>query len=207
MAFDKFTTRFKKAFNDYKDTQAEKKAAEAARQQAILAGQIEPISVVVNLKPGEKAYAEYAAKRMAIVDGVVEKTVGKSKKKGVLTRAVVGGVLLGPLGAIGGAATAGTKGTSTTTQEIVSKLAMVDKGNLIFTNKRIIFLGDTVVSLPYQKLIAVSFGRTMGGKKLMVKYDDMLKNEHYILGGGQAKDTELYYKGITEHLLIDSANA
>lgn len=120
----------------------------------------------------------------------------------MITRAVVGGVLLGPLGAVGGAATAGSKNNSTTTQETVSRLQQVDKGSLIFTNKRMMFIGTGVVSLPYDKLIAVSFGSTMTGKKITVKYEGMLKDEHYVISGDKAKDTELYYRGITEKLLL-----
>lgn len=202
MGFGDLTNKIKKAANDYKENQAVKKANEEARQQAILSGNIEPVQVVVNLEPNEKAYAEFSSKRMAIIDSIVEKTVGKSKKKGVVTRAVVGGVLLGPLGAVGGAATAGSKSNSTTTQETVSKLQQVDKGSLIFTNKRMMFIGTDVVSLPYNRLIAVSFGSTLTGKKLTVKYEGMLKDEHYILSGDKAKDTELYYRGITEKLLL-----
>ncbi len=202
MAFEKFTAGVKKKINDYKDDQARKKAEEEARQQKILAGDIEPVQVIVNLEPNEKAYAEFAAKRMAVVDRVVEKTVSKSKKKGVVTRAVVGGVLLGPLGALGGAATAGSKGNSTTTQETVSKLEAIDAGSLILTNKRLVFMGQNLVSLPYTKLLAVSFAGSMGGKKLIVKYEGMLKDEHYVVSGDKAKDTELYYKGITDKLLL-----
>ena len=202
MAFEKFTAGVKKRINDYKDEQARRKAEEEARQQKILAGEIEPVQVIVNLEPNEKAYAEFGAKRMAVVDRVVEKTVSKSKKKGVVTRAVVGGVLLGPLGALGGAATAGSKGNSTTTQETVSKLEAVDTGSLILTNKRLVFMGQNLVSLPYNKLLAVSFAGSTGGKKLIVKYEGMLKDEHYVVSGEKAKDTELYFKGITDKLLL-----
>lgn len=207
MAFEKFTSSIKKKINDYKDEQARKKAEEEARQQKILSGQIEPVQVVVSLEPNEKAYVELAAKRMAIVDRVIEKTVSKSKKKGVVTRAVVGGALLGPLGALGGAATAGSKGNATTTQETVSKMEAVDSGSLVLTNKRLMFVGQNIVSLPYSKLIAVSFANTLGGKKLMVKYEGMLKDENYVVSGEKAKDTELYYKGITSKLMLRETNS
>lgn len=202
MAFENFTSRIKKAVNDYKDDQALKKADEEARQQAIRSGDIQPIQVVVNLESDEKAYAQFGAKRMALVDRVVEKTVGKTKKKGVVTRAIVGGVFLGPLGALGGAATAGSKGSSTTVHETVSKLEAIDGGSIIFTNRRLIFVGREVVSLPYGKIVAVSFGKTMSGKKLIVKYEGMLKDEHYVLSGSNAKDSELFYEGVTKNLLL-----
>jgi hypothetical protein len=213
MAFKEFRARYKAAAAEYKEKQALKKAtaeaqkqamkaAEDARIQAILSGNINPVQVVVNLQPDEKAYADFGAKRMGIVDTVIQKTVGKSKKKGVLSRAVVGGVLLGPLGAVGGAATAGSKNNSVTTQQTVSKLQIVDTGSLIFTNKRIVFVGNNVLSLKYDQLIAVNFDKTRTGMKLHLKYEGMLESEHFVVGGEKAKDTELYFKGITEKLLV-----
>jgi hypothetical protein len=213
MAFKEFRARYKVAATEYKEKQALKrattearkqaiKAAEEARIEAILSGNIEPIQVVVNLQLDEKAYADFGAKRMAVVDSIIEKTVGKSKKKGVVTRALVGGVLLGPLGAVGGAATAGSKNDSVTTQQTVSKLQVVDTGSLIFTNKRIVFVGNNVLSLTYDQLVAVNFDKTRAGAKLNLKYEGMLKGEHFIVGGDKARDTELYFKGITEKLLL-----
>lgn len=218
MAFEKFTSSIKKKVNDYKEDQARKKAEreaerarqeaeEQARQEKILSGEIEPVQLTVNLEQNEKAYADFGAKRMAIVDRIIKKTVTKSKKKGVVTRAVVGGVLLGPLGALGGAATAGSKGTSSTTQETVSKVETVDSGTLLLTNKRIMFMGQNIVSLPYNKLLAISFANASGGKKLIVKYEGMLKDEHYVVSGEKAKDTELYYRGITDKLLLQEAKS
>lgn len=217
MAFENFRSRYKQASAEYKEKQALKKAtaeaekeairvAEEARVAAILSGKIEPVQVVVNLQPGENAYADFGAQRMAVVDRIVEKTVGKSKKKGVLTRAVVGGVLLGPLGAVGGAATAGSKHNSVTTQQTVSRLEAVDTGSLIFTNKRIVFVGNNVLSLKYDQLIAVNFDKIKTGTKLHLKYQGMLQGEHFIVGGEKAKDTELYFKGITEKLLLSEQN-
>ncbi|CAN5160740.1 hypothetical protein BH09PAT3_BH09PAT3_7130 [soil metagenome] len=202
MIFKDITNKIHKAATDYKEGQELKKATEEARKQSILDGKIEPVQVLVNLEQDEKAYADFGAKRMAVIDSIIEKTVGKSKKKGVITRAVVGGVLLGPLGAVGGAATAGSKNNSTTTQETVSKLQVIDTGSLIFTNKRIVFVGNNVLSLTYDKLIAVNFDKTMSGMKLNLKYEGMLKGEHFIVGGEKAKDTELYFKGITQKLLL-----
>lgn len=217
MALENFRARYKQASAEYKEKRALKKAAEEAHKQAvkaveearieaILSGNIEPVQVVVNLQSDEKAYVDFGAKRMAVVDSVIEKTAGKSKKKGVLTRAVVGGVLLGPLGAVGGAATAGSKSNSVTTQQTVSRLQAVDTGSLIFTNKRIVFVGNNVLSLKYDQLIAVNFDKTRTGTKLNLKYEGMLKGEHFIVGGEKAKDTELYFKGITEKLLLTEPN-
>ena len=202
MVFDNLQASIKKKVKNYKDEQARKKAEEEARQEKILSGDIEPIKVVVSLEPQEKAYVELSAKRMAVVDRIVEKTTGKTKKKGVVGRAVVGGVLLGPLGALGGAATAGSKGNSTTTQHTASKMEVVDDGSLVLTNKRLMFIGQNIVTLPYNKILAVSFTNNISGKKLLVKYEGMLKDEQYAVSGEKAKDTELYYQGITKNLML-----
>lgn len=179
-------------------------ALEKERQQKILTGNIKPIVVSMNLRPDEKAYLELSAIRMASVDSVIEHSVGKSKKKGgnVVGRAIVGGVLLGPVGALGGAVTAKSKNSSTTTQQVVSKIEKVDSGQLILTNKRFIFLGNNnVISLTYPEIIATSFS----GNNATIKYSGMLNSEHYVVHGPTATDTQLYYSGITQHI-AKSAN-
>jgi len=181
-----------------KAVQAQAAADEQARQQSILAGNIAPIAVTVALQPGETAYLQLNAKRMAQVESVVQTTVGKSKKKGVVGRAIVGGVLLGPLGAVGGAATAGSRNKSTTVSQTVSRLQVVDNGTLIFTNRRFLFIGqNNVFALPYSELIAVEFS----GKRASLKYNGMLNGEYYELIGFAATELQLYYSGITQNLL------
>lgn len=175
-------------------------ALEQARQKEILTGNIKPIVVSMNLQADEKAYLELSANRIASVDSIVEHSVGKSKKKGgsVVGRAIVGGVLLGPVGALGGAATAKSKNSSTTTQQVVSKMEQVDSGQLILTNKRFIFVGNNnVISLTYPEVIATSFS----GNNVTIKYNGMLNSEHFVVFGPTANDTPLYYKGITEHIV------
>lgn len=181
-----------------KEEKARQVALEQARQQKILAGDIVPITVSMNLQADEKAYLELTARRMASVDSIVEQTVGKSKKKHVVGRAVVGGVLLGPIGALGGAATAGSKNKSTTTQKTVSTIQQVDSGQLILTNKRFIFVGNSnVISLSYPEIIATGFN----GNRASIKYAGMLSGEYYEISGSSANDTQLYYNGITQHLI------
>lgn len=82
------------------------------RKELILAGNIKPISISTKLQKNEKAYTLIKAKRTASVDQIVEKTTGKSRRKGVLTRGIVGGVVFGPVGALAGAMTAGGKNSS-----------------------------------------------------------------------------------------------
>lgn len=201
MVFDKLTSKIKGATSDLRNQYETKKADEAARKAAIVAGDIDPIQVVVNLEPGEVAYASFPAKRMANVETHSQKTVGRSKKKGVVLRAVVGTMIASPIGGVVGAATAGSKSESVTTTEVSSELKQIDKGNLIFTNRRIVFVGAGVVSLPFAELIAVAFKNGLTGANVSMKYNGMMPNEHYLLSGAQAKDSELYYRSIQANFL------
>lgn len=194
---------FNKAKELYKQRQDEKARlieAEVARKQKILDGELAPITVKATLQPNEIAYLELTARRMAAVDSVIQETVGSSKKKHVVGRAIVGGVLLGPLGAVGGAATAGSKQTSTTTERTISEINVIDSGQVVFTNKRFIFLGnnDSVISLPYSEIIAAGFS----GNQVRLRYAGMLGGEYYEVFGDNAKDAKLYYTGITQHQTI-----
>jgi len=177
--------------------EAERQAvAEESRRQKIASGKIEPISVSMRLKTGEKAYLELTARRLASVESVIEETIGKSKKKHVIRRAVVGGVLTGGIGAIVGGATAGSRHTSTTTQRTVSSTELVDSGKLVLTNERFVFIGNNnVISLPYDEVIVANFN----GNQVSIKYSGMLNDEHYDVFGLAANDAQLYYNAITQN--------
>lgn len=196
----KIFDKAKGALNNYQANQQAKKEAEEARQNKIRSGDIEPIDADCKLEDGEKAYFVVSANRMALVDRIIEETKGKSKKKGVVGRAVVGGLLLGPLGALGGAATAGSKDNSKTTQKTVTKIESIDNGKMIFTNKRLIFIGNNVLYLPYNELLAVEFSNRSNGQSLIVKYQGMENGEYYDLTGIGSKDSSLYYQGITAQI-------
>jgi septum formation inhibitor MinC len=179
---------------DRKEEKAQALALEEARHRKILRGELEPITISMNLQADEKAYLELTARRMASVDSVISETVGTSKKKHVVRRAVVGS-LVGPVGTIVGGATAGSKQTSTTTQKTVSSTELIDSGQMILTNQRFIFVGNNnVISLPYSDIVATGFS----GNTATIKYAGMLNGEHFEVFGPNAKDTQLYYNGITK---------
>lgn len=171
------------------------------RKELILAGAIEPIKVSAKLRPKEKAYIVINAKRTAAIDRTVEVTSGKSKRKGVLTRGIVGGVVFGPVGALAGAVTAGSKTNSKTTQKTTTKFEFIDAGELIFTNQRVLFVGNKeIISLPYNTLIDYKFGRGLLGRTFEPRYEGMLSHESYVLSGPTAHEAELFYRGITLNL-------
>lgn len=172
------------------------------RKELILAGAIEPIDVSAKLKRGEKAYISLNAKRTASIDHQVEITKGGSKRKGVLTRGVVGAVITAPtgfglVGGILGAATAGSRTKSQTTQKTVTKFEFIDAGELIFTNQRVLFVGNKeIISLPYDALIDYKFGRNLLGRTFEPRYEGMLSHESYVLSGPAAKEAPLFFEGI-----------
>ena len=191
---DDFIKSLTKPFED-------KKAANEAHKQAVANGDISPITPSVKLKQGEKAYAEFTAKRKAIVTTTIQRTVEKTKKKGGITRAVVGGALLGPVGAVVGATTAKSKGNSVGYTEDIESLKDIDQGILVLTDQRMLFVGQEIVSIPYDELVGVKFKNTITGAEISVKYAGMLKGEQYFISGKEAKLSKMYYQAITEKLL------
>jgi len=168
---------------------------ELARKEKILSGMIDSITTTFNLKNGEAAYLQFNVDRIAEKEYVETQTVSKAKKQGVLTRAIVGGVLLGPLGALGGAATAGEKGTGKTTYNTVKRNETIDSGTMVFTNKRILFVGKAMFSIYYDNIVSSSFACNI----LTIKYPEMMAGEYFRVYN--CKDCYLYFKGITNNLV------
>ena len=191
---DDFIKSFTKPFED-------KKAAVEAHKQAVMSGDISPITPFVKLKQGEKAYAELPAKRKALVTTTIQRTAQKTKKKGGITRAVVGGALLGPVGAVVGASTAKSKGNSVGYAEEVENMSDIDKGVLVFTDQRMLFVGQEIVSIPYDELVDIRFIDMLTGAEISVKYAGMLEGEKYFASGKEAKLSKMYYQAITEKLV------
>lgn len=177
------------------------KALEEIKLQNILEGKIEPIVISMNLGKDEKAYVQFNADRWVMVETVTQHTKGKSKKSGGLIRALVGGVLLGGVGALIGTTTTGSKYSEVTTEKREQKLEVIDSGLLVFTNKRIIFQGKkNVKALTYQDIISTNFSNN--GADITFQYEGMLSGEKFELCDSNYKYGKVYYFGITENLLI-----
>lgn len=193
----------KRAAKDFQARQSEKKAAKEEQKNQILSGNIPIVHTDLNLPQGEQVYFEAKAQRMALIEYEVEETTGKTKRKGTIRRAVVGGALLGvatggigaALGAVGGAVTAKGKTKSKTTTRTVKKKEKVDQGRLVFTSKRVMFVGNEVISIPYSQIIEHNFSLMLGSGSITIKYQDMLEGEYYQVSG--ARDAEIIYQGIT----------
>lgn len=194
-----------KDFNEMKKADAAAKiiareealAVENVRQEQLVKGVFEPVPMTINLDEHESAYAVFNASRYALVDKVTETTTGRTKKKGIVGRAVVGGVLLGPVGALGGAATAGSKTHSTTTLNTSKVSDAIDHGQLILTNNRLLFMGNNgILSLPYTEILAHDFyQRSTAITNLKLKFLEMLPGEYFALSGPAVKDANLDFSG------------
>ncbi|MBI2798554.1 hypothetical protein HYX70_04700 [Candidatus Saccharibacteria bacterium] len=174
--------------------------AENERREAVLSGKLTPISFQgLSLDDGETAYYGVGVIRFADREYVTEVTTGKSKKKHVVSRGLVGGVLLGPVGLVAGAATAGSKHNSKTTQQTDIRTEEIDRGSFYLTNKRLLFVGSEILSLPYSNILAFS----VESNKLYLKYPEMQRNEYFQVTDNN-NELDLYYQGVQKSL--DSSN-
>lgn len=186
---ENFLDKRRKKEEEKKAIYEEKKIQERKRRFPILSGNIKPIKTTFNLNKGEDVYFQSSAERLAEVEYIESHTTGQTKKKGVLRRSVVGGVLLGGVGAVIGGATAGDKIKSTTTQEKINRTEAVDTGTILFSNKRILFIGKEVLDISYDEILAVNFDIPY----FEIKYPSMIKGENYKIDNLDAK---LYFEGI-----------
>ncbi len=177
----------------------EKVAQERKRRFGILSGNLTDVPTSVHLKDGEKAYHMFSTQRYADSDYVETYTSGTDKKKGVVGRAFVGNILFGPAGAIIGGVTAGSKNQSTTTQQKIVRTEPIDSGDILFTNKRVLFVGKEIIEIPYAEILSVSYEDVILEHKeripmMYIKYSSMLKGECYAVENNG--DTALYYQGL-----------
>lgn len=126
----------------------------------------------VPLRPGEIVHYVHPSQRY------VERHVGQristvSRSKGTITRAIVGEIVAGPVGAIIGGATS-SKVTTGTAQNIFNVVA-VDAGELILTNERAVFLGERdTIEIPNGSIMRYTLA------------DDRLVLEHGARESGEA---------------------
>ena len=196
MAKESFSDRFKSALVNQLADVANKTAIEDESVIEAREGKLKPLEVKIALNLGEAAFTEYPCKRTATVDRIEEKTVSSTKKKGVLGRAVVGGALVGGVGAIVGAVSAGSKTNAKTTQETVSSEETLDQGHLYFTNSRLLFVGNEIVSVDYKSLISIEFKMTLAGCRMELKYPGMLKNETFVIPGRDGLNAKDMFRAI-----------
>lgn len=182
----------KQMIDDKKKEMEDKKAAEAARILSIKEGNFDPIDVEFTLEDGEEAYLKIPAERFAKVETVVQQTFENTKRKGTLGRAVVGGVLLGPLGAVAGAATAKKQTTGHTSEEVISSIKSQGAGTLLFTNKRFLFVASNILSIPYTDVVSVEFKLN----RAYIHYNGMMDSEYFQLKCSFLPDLPYYYEGI-----------
>ena len=199
MAKESFSDRFKSALVNQLADVANKTALEDESVIEARAGRLKPLEVKIALNAGESAFTEYPCKRTATVDRIEEKTVSSTKKKGVLGRAVVGGALVGGVGAIVGAVSAGSKTNAKTTQETVRSEETLDQGHLYFTNSRLLFVGHEIVSIDYKSLICTEFSMTLAGCRMELKYSGMLKNEAFLIPGRDGLNAKEMFTAITTY--------
>lgn len=156
------------------------KDQERKRRFAILSGNIQPIHTSFNLKSGEKAYFQIEADRMAEQEYVESYTTGEARSP-----FIKGGLLRG-----------NSQINTTTRQERVSNLEIIDTGTMIFTNTRMVFIGKEVISISYEDILSVDFFpySRFGSTSMIVKYPTMLKSERYDIH--RKNDAKLYYQSI-----------
>lgn len=201
-------TNIKKQVNETITEQKAKyeaeKDQERKRRFAILSGNLKPIKTSFHLNEGEHAYFEFQTKRFADNEYLQTNTTGNTKRKGTVKRALVGDLLFGKVGAVIGGVTGGSETNYQTSQQRITKTEVIDTGTMILTNKRILFVGKEIVSIPYKDIIATEFTSSLMNSCMIIKYPNMLKNEQY--STGLAAEVELHYKGIMRFIKRDTSN-
>lgn len=159
-----------------------KKEKEQKRRFIILSGSIKPIQTSFHLKAGEKAYYEFHTVRLADREYIKSYTQGQARSP-----FIKGGILRG-----------NTKIDTTTNQIRLTENEGVDSGQMILTNKRVLFVGKEVVSIPYEDILTIYFDSS----RMTIKYPQMLKGESYSI---MDAEPELYYKGIQRLIGSDTS--
>lgn len=184
------TNQISNTLADQKVKYEDKKEQERKRRFAILSGNIKPIQISFHLKAGEHAYFQIKADRMADRDYVESHTTGDARSP-----FIQGGLLRG-----------NTSISTETRQERITKTEIIDSGELLLSNIRMLFIGKEVISIPYDDILSVEFfpNPRFDTTTISVKYPTMIKNECYDLE--KKNDAKLYYEGIMRLIGWDKSN-
>lgn len=159
----------------------------------ILSGKLKPIQSSVILKSGEHAYYEFETVQMADLKQTTSHQSGQARSP-----LIKGGLLRG-----------NTQFSSTITRSHYYKNEICDRGLMLFTNMRILFIGKEALSIYYRDLLSIHFPNPAKPHypdvklTIDVRYPKMLKNESYTLHNPQA---ELYFRGIMRNIKKDTSS-
>lgn len=191
--------------------EAEQAAQKAWGEAQLRAGNIQPIDTGLALDPGEEAYCKFNALFRAAMEEVTSYTSGTTKSSGTIGRAIIGGALFGSTGAIVGAVGAPQHSKSATKSVTTYEVLTVDQGYIVLTNKRFIFVGQSVFSVPYTILLSVEFRNTSivfdyripkRHRELVALYDGMPRGMCFVIDDGES--AELCYQALYRKLSGES---
>lgn len=174
--------------------------------QAIQQDELSPINIDLRLDDGEIAYGQFDARYREEVEKTSTHTSGAVKTKGAFGRAVLGGAVFGAAGAVVGAVSAPQQMSTRTYQGATEyEDEEVDRGTLIFTNKRFIFVGSKISSISQDEILRVDFrkGTRLSDMRdpdryidMIILFEDMPRGAYFILDRGKA--AMLTYKGLMQ---------
>ncbi len=190
--------RLSMAIDKSKEKRRALEIAEKQRIETIRQGRMSEVTTAnINFGKTEKAYyllnvARYADMPVLQVDNNI-----KTKKSGVLSGALIGGMAGGMAGAEIGASLMARDQSKTTTNIISSTQAkLMSKGQMVFTNKRVLYIGREVVSVPYKELLRIEIfpGRTHHTITLL--RENMTQGEFYLSFDKKRTDILYYLEGV-----------
>lgn len=182
---------FGKARREAEAAREERRLAERSKAQS---ADLVPINPGIALDVGEEAYFIFGAERAARIESMqqVANTTSTTVARGGVTRTLVGGALFGPVGAVAGAVSARKVTTSETqtSNRVEHSVRTIDRGRIVFTDTRILFVGSQeILGIPYPLISEYTlndYGDS--GTKLSLKYPGALPEEHFVVLETQSVD-------------------
>lgn len=173
--------------------------ADQLRRGVIARGHLRAISLDTSLWEGESAIVQYRARRLK----VGESSFTQPGRNHVASSAVVGGVLLGPVGAQGGATTSKAQSRNM----VRTERKIVNNGALIFTDHRLLFVSSRKQSSP-QSHLTIKYGEVSRAlftarpflqvrrMQLTLSFKSLRPDEAFFIDGPDIDDAMAYYNGI-----------